>query len=312
MGLPFGLSMPGSGFNFEDIYKIQNTGHDWFRQLPYGFFFANRNCKAIGGSDSLYAWLPIAPSNLTITTQFATNIITTLYGVVEEHSEIRYYDITIQGTTGFSPRYPAPNANVDQKALRGRRHFIENPFFAKLNSTGFAQQTLGTITTAAETVMDAFGNENTTGIPDTLKGTDVACQGPSTGYLAFHNLYRLLQLYKRDASGQPDSKGFSQADTARTIHPLQFLNNKDGNKYDVVPISFSMIRTAESPMLYHYSIVMRGYNLRNVDAKTPGIDKLSSLGLGGGASLFNQVSSAASTITSGVSGVMGALGGLGG
>src|SRR6185369_1371883 len=73
-------------------YKVIKS--NWFTAKPYGFKFTPRAGKA------MTMFLPIAPSNLTISTGFATNAIPTLYGTVEEHSPVRYYDITIEGTTG--------------------------------------------------------------------------------------------------------------------------------------------------------------------------------------------------------------------
>ena len=94
------LTSPLSG----EMEKFYVTNDDkvrtnWYRQRPYAFRFTNRN----GVANTFY--LPIAPSNITINTHFATNVITTMYGTVEEHSEQRYYDITIAGTTAMMPRY---------------------------------------------------------------------------------------------------------------------------------------------------------------------------------------------------------------
>lgn len=310
--------MSGSSWTFDDVYKVKPE--NWYRALPYGFYYAtaialNPNLPAIPGSiTAMRCWLPIAPHNLTITTHFATNIITTLYGVVEEHSEVRYYDITIQGTTGFSPRFPAPSGNVGSQvgttvagSSGGRRHFVEDPFFAALNSSGFMQQTLGTATAVAQQLQDLGGKENKTGLPQTPIGLPEGTQGQVTGYLAFHNMYRLLQLYKRDASGQ------DRAFAKRKYHPLQFINNKDGNQYDVIPITFTLSRSAESPMLYNYNIVMRGFNLRSADAsKVTGVNWLNSWGLGGGGSVFNKISNIAGGITSAISGLGALAGGIGG
>jgi hypothetical protein len=97
-----------------------------------------------------------------------------------------------------------------------------------------------------------------------------------TGYVAFHNLYRLLLLYKRDAAGLDSQQ-------ARKSHPLQFLNYKDGIQYDVAVQRFSLVRDANNPMMYSYSIMLRAYNMRavegNVQADINLKEKLSNLGL---------------------------------
>src|SRR4051812_8540541 len=75
---------------------------NWFTAKPYGFRFTPKE----GQVKVMY--LPIGPSNLTITTHFATSITPTIYGTVEEHSPVRYFDIAIEGTTGMAPKFVNP------------------------------------------------------------------------------------------------------------------------------------------------------------------------------------------------------------
>jgi hypothetical protein len=82
------------------LYSIAYNLTNWYQALPYGF----KNVRRDGSVRIMF--LPISPSNIQVVTHYATNIVPTLYGTVEEHSEQRYFDITISGTTGFSPRYP--------------------------------------------------------------------------------------------------------------------------------------------------------------------------------------------------------------
>ena len=128
-------------------------------------------------------------------------------------------------------------------------------------------------------------------IADTINGikNETGVYPTNSGYLAFHNFYKFLLRYKQDAarvSAQPqgllasvpkatDVLNFVAGSNGKTrkSHPLQFLNYKDGVKYDVVPISFQMVRNAENPMLYNYSIRLRGFNLRNVTAKPQAFEK---------------------------------------
>lgn len=290
---------PKKGLDLDAIYKADNYLR-WYRLFTYGFEFNSRASKKEGDSTgSLKMWLPLQPNNLTITTHFATNIVTTLYGVVEEHSDIRYYDIVIQGTTGYQPKYvypenyPVPAGTEKGPQHMGRKWFVDKPFVPdKLSKTGFAQQTVGIINAVASKVSAVMSKDS----PDEVNGLDPTV----SGYVAFHNLYRLFHLYKRDAAG---SSGNTK--TKHTVHPLQFLNYKDKLRYDVVPRSFTLTRSAESPMLYNYSIVLRAYNMRGVDLPKiiPG-NRLAALGLAGEeSSAFNQVSklsSVASTVIGGL------------
>jgi hypothetical protein len=77
---------------------------------------------------------------------------------------------------------------------------------------------------------------------------------------------------------------------------LTFFNYKDGVEYDVAIKNFTLKRSAENPMLYYYSITMRGYNIRSSGSLQAGEDlngRLNDLGLNG-----VQSSSLLSTIKS--------------
>jgi hypothetical protein len=233
---------------------------NWFTSKPYGFRFYPRN----GNTTGLTMYLPINPSNIQISTNFATNMITTLYGTVEEHSPVRYYDIVIEGTTGMSPKYVEVGQNVPYKG-RASAEVVQSLSGA---AGGFFSKTLGildTIRNAASSLSD--------GTPQTTSGVDML----NSGYAAFHNLYRLLLKYKQDVSGDLNAQ-------ERKRHPLTFFNYKDNNEYDVVVRNFTLRRSAENPQLYYYSITLRGYNLRTANGNITTdstADQLKALGLDG-------------------------------
>jgi hypothetical protein len=282
-------------YDLNKIYKLDP--YNWYKIYPYGFVYNGTDAKP------LKMWLPINPSNIQVTTHFATNIITTLYGVVEEHSEVRYYDITIQGTTGFAPKNYKPEdytarsfmgkaaaAKGDDEVTiaTGRESFTYNPL---VSIGGFFQKQLGVFNQVKE------GISQITGATDDVTGV----QPIQTGYTAFHNLYRLFLTYKKDMA----------ANASTTKKPsFRFLNYKDGVQYDVAPRTFTLTRSAESPMLYNYTIVLRAYNLDNVDAKKAPTeqDKLSELGLDGiGGSAFSKMKNFASNAKTIVGGALSAL-----
>jgi len=314
-GSTFGLG-EGKGAAAEP-YATNDS--NWFKSKPYGFAFYDVNADGEVATSTIY--LPIAPSNLTITTSFATNIITTLYGIVEEHSEIRYYDISIDGTTGIAPRY------VGEKLPKGKSEYVSSGRSqfdpGGISLGGFLPEVTNTINQIANTVGNiantiSGGNGNPTGVAP-----------HQSGYAAFHKLYKFLHKYKQDAAGLTTAPGGgdfkSQAVSAlksfaglggdsgggssgpaRKVHPLRFLNYKDGNQYDVVPISFTMKRSADNPMLYNYSIKLRAFNLRSVDDKgVPVEDQLAKLGLGSleGSSLFGNLTSVAGNAATLISGL---------
>ena len=273
----------------DDIYTVEPT--NWYKSLPYGFSFFNR--VASGVNTSIF-YLPILPSNINVTTQFATNIITTLYGVVEEHSEVRYYDIDISGTTGIAPRWidERKKGNADTDVTSDGRSEFSN---SGVDLGGFLPE----ITNTINQVKDAY-TDITNSLGDGVKMKS-GVAATSSGYAAFHNFYRFLLQYKKDAAGVSALGG-----TQRKTHPLQFLNYKDGVQYDVVIQSFTLNRNADNPMLYNYSIKMRGYNLRNVNDSPSDLSQLSKLGLGDykGQSPFSSLTKAAGSAAAVISGLL--------
>lgn len=291
----------------EQVYSIKDKETNWYVSLPYGFEVTLKDGK------SAVQYLPISPNNITIQTHMATNVVTTLYGVVEEHSEIRYHDITIQGTTGYMPKYTAHELLPDKKGAPSKSlasSFLDKAksaatqfFTPRDNKSSGRQSAQGNESPAVSEVFAAFPKtanilkstkDLLTGGDDLRMGVDLS----KTGYIAFHNLQRMFHLYKKDAS--------STGKRTTPTRPIQFLNQKDGVRYDCAPIQFSVVRSAESPMLYNYSITFRAYNMRSIDLSPDyeSINKLEELGLSGfGNSLMKTVKGAASA-------AMGAIGGL--
>ena len=235
---------------------------NWYQSKPYAF-------KAKRGSQSYIFYLPINPKNINIVTHFATNVIATLYGTVEEHSEQRYFDITISGTTGFAPQFTeetqvTKTATPTPIGSSGRKRYDD--FSVSSLAGGFLGKTVGKIQNAlnqANTALNTLGNTNNykTGVFNN-----------SSGYVAFHNLYKFLLQYKKEtvASGSlANSPVESMGSTQAPNPPLLFVNYKDNNQYSCAIQRFTLERSAEDPMLYNYSIQMRAYNLSPIISETP-------------------------------------------
>lgn len=243
-------------FNMGGRIDKKNYEIEWsnyWRSLPYGFKYNPRDKPA--GTGSLKFFLPLNPQNIQVKTPFATNIVSTMYGTVEEHSEVRYHDIVISGTTGMTPKYS--QIFREKKGGRGTVTQAQRLSYASQlaitgRAGGFFQRAralANNVVKQAEGVAAPFGPRAhvETGVKQAL-----------TGYAAFHNFFRFLLEYKRDTSGLDSTARRSQ-------HPLQFLNYKDNIMYDCVIRDFSLVRSASDPMLYNYTVVMRCYNLRTLD-----------------------------------------------
>lgn len=277
--------------SFNNIYKLNSQ--NWYSAKPYGFKFTPRSGQA------LVMFLPISPSNLIINTNFAVNIIPTLYGTVEEHSDVRYYDISIEGTTGFAPKYIEPATTDAATAAVAFRKSGRSSFSVAqgISLGGFFSKTLGALNAVQNKASDLLngGPQPTSGIANS-----------DSGYVAFHNLYRFLKVYKQDAAGVNGSFG------PRTKHPLTFFNYKDNNEYDCVVRSFSLRRSNADPTQYFYSIQLRCYNIRTVAGNSLNNDlkqRLQDLGLNGidGSSVLGDIKS----LSNSAKGIVGAaLGGV--
>lgn len=229
--------------NTEEVDLTSTVLANWYKQLPYGFRF---------GVNTFY--LPIAPSNLSISTHFSTNVIATMYGTVEEHSNQRYFDISITGTTGMSPQYyETINQQSKTKQSVGRAsQSIKGGLFSR--DLGFLKRTQALF---ENTVNQATDLLSLTG-PKAKTGIDLS----KTGYAAFHNFYKFLLLHKQVASGELNVDAISSESDDKGLY---FLNYKDNNQYNVSIQNFQLTRDASNPMLYNYSINMRAYNLQTVD-----------------------------------------------
>ena len=267
------------------FYKTQFD--NWYKAPPYGFKWRNRD------GHSFVMMLPISPSNLNITTHYATNVITTLYGTVEEHSEQRYFDIVIEGTTGMSPKYTqALNYSeldeLSSKVNSGRLSYgdpSDGPIQVSSNiAGGFFAKTIGAVNAALGKAQDIVSGNNGLNRSGILADT--------TGYVAFHRLYKFFLNYKADMVGIDPTDLSAQISTQpRKVYaninanPLLFLNYKDNCRYTCAIQRFVLRRTAENPMLYYYNITLRAYNIEPLNALTTDIDnRLASLGLNGVAS----------------------------
>lgn len=244
--------------NLEKPYSTSKVIDNWYQQKPYTFVFTDKNGKKHRFN------LPIAPSNLSINTNFATHVISTMYGTIEEHSEQRYFDIMISGTTGIAPRYYNVTSDKKQGSTpsTGRKGFEVKK---GINTGGFLQRTKDLINNTLNQAADLLGSE---------KKPQNAINKEATGYAAFHNFYKFLLEYKKDVTSK---------NVKRRNHPLQFINYKDNNQYDVSISGFQLTRDYSNPMLYNYNITLRGYNLREADEVDSRelVDTLSALGLGG-------------------------------
>ena len=266
---------------------------NWYQALPYGFKFTPR----VGSPITMF--LPISPQNLTITTHYATNVITTMYGTVEEHSEQRYFDIVIDGNTGIAPTYTDITAVESSAASRGefngRKSFSASETIPSNALGGFLSQQISIANQALNKAANLLSpQKNISGI-----------HPAKTGYVAFHNLYKFFLYYKKDVAGELGTQARKPGQ-----HPLVFFNYKDNNKYYCSITRFILKRSVDNPMVYNYTIQLRAYKIQGLTAVEQGeasFDRRKNLGLDGveTSSIFGDIRNISNT----AKGVFGAISG---
>lgn len=233
----------------EEPYATRVESLDLFRTTPYGFYFKYND-------RSYEFYLPINPTNLVIATQFANTVIPTLYGTVEERSEIKLYSISISGTTGTAPRNVRMIVGNDKEANERTGRAVNSTSVLTTLSNSVAELVPG-----AEAGLNRFNR----GL-NAVGGAISSVAGPSapsgfnnanSGYAAFHNFYKFLHTYQKLVG--------SNSTANKHLIKLYFRNYKDGNQYVVSPQRFTLTRSADTPFLYNYSIEMTGYALTGID-----------------------------------------------
>ena len=264
-------------------YDIENVKENWYKSLPYAFE------SNVGGKRKLI-YLPLNPSNITITTHYATELIPTIGGTVEVHSDQRYFDISISGTTGIAPKYtpvvaPIIGDNLTQVSQKvDGREFYQGGFLFANSLGGFFSDKLAKLDKAKNLARDAVNSA--TGGP--LKPHESGVKLERTGYYAFHRLYLFFQEYKNAikkaaevslgdqliASGLAKASSFLSSAAPflpplpkkpDSTAPLSFINYKDNNRYSCVINKFTMTRDASTPMMYNYNISLTAYDLTSAD-----------------------------------------------
>lgn len=281
----------------DGIYATEPIGilNNWYKALPYGFIFTSRS----GVATTIY--LPISPNNISIGTHFSTHVIPTLYGTIEQHSDQRYFDIKIEGTTGIAPRfaYPITGQQKPSDAAKGcgRAAFSVQESIPSNVLGGFFAKTIAASNQILNKAADILNPQSNS------SGIDIG----TTGYAAFHRLQKFFLLYKKDTSGQLDT-GERLLDN---VHPLMFINYKDNVRYDCSIQKFDVRKSAENPMLYNYSIVLRAYNIATLSSSPAAVSdmkqRLKDLGLDGinNSTIFSKLKN----LTSNAKSIFGAASG---
>lgn len=301
-----------------DKNSYSPIAENWYKSLPYAFVATDAS-----GLKKIF-YLPLNPSNISVVTHFATNVIATVGGTVEEHAPQRYFDISIAGTTGIAPQNVSESTSAGNLAFSvlnavtgiglnstGRQTYTPEPSLGQYTG-GFFAKTVGALDNTINAARDVLAGART---------HEAGFSAGVSGYMAFHNFYRFLLESKRNLqqgeggslAGRASSainsatKGLSdRTGVTSKIQPLKFISYKDNTEYTCAITRFELTRSSDSPMLYNYSIQLKAYKLSSVGDGGQGpaaVDRLAALGLGGKPTLLSTIKGKANAAKRGISAV---------
>ena len=195
-----------------------------------------------------------------------------------------FYNITLSGTTGVIPAIDF-NFGTFKSADTLRPTVSDGGAINPEILGGFGQNTINAINNIVSAI---------TGVSSVMVNS---ASNASSGYTAFHVLYRFLWWYhtaKANGSNQQ----------------LRFVNYKDNNQYDCVVQNFALTRDKSAPHQYRYSIQLKGWNVATADTGAPNSQpSLTDLGLDEGPSVKAQLFRAiveTKTVLNGAAGLLNA------
>lgn len=206
-----------------DNFAADAPGKNWKKSYPFRFLVTK--VDSLGKHTQIAQYrLPIAPSDLTVSTQFAIKTTITSRGILEEHNGAPIRQIVFSGSTGI---YLARgNAGKSEK-----RSIIGGIFSGTTDAFGLA------VKQAAST----FSPFDTGKSTSSSKEEDLALT--QTGWYQFQMLDLFLHTYA-EAKKHPNNQNLR----------LIFEIAKDKVQYVVTPQSFVKKRTSNSPMEYLYQV----------------------------------------------------------
>jgi hypothetical protein len=208
--------------------------------------------------------LPIAPSNISISTPVASNLTVTLGGILEEHNGAPLRTITISGTTGVAPVRPDNYGNKG-----GLQNALNKNIITKVASDIFsstikqADNFLGGPTDKRKNQIVDLDLINGSGSP--ISGTGVY----GTGYYHFHKLVNFLDRYLILKKQKSYGRNY-----------LLFKMTKDQMFYKCSLRSFNFQKRSGT-LEYDYTIVLTAWDYSEEEGIPPDTSRLNILGRAG-------------------------------
>ena len=294
--LPWSKLNSNSPTNINSAFftSINPDGTLWDKLLPYRLIVWDTTTNGVVGYNdfptdvSIYplgngtlafepmdsSWefrLPITPQQLNITDTYAINTSATLRGVLEEHSGVRFKNISIQGTFGIWPGRPSI---VNPPSTPGA---LASVFGGTLSAASNVSSQFQSIANAAST--GSFAAKPLTVSPGDSKDHE---NGQGTGYYQTIMLQQFLEQYA-EAKKNPVNAGWR----------LVFDIPKQNQAFVVTPLAFTWSENVNKPLEINYNLQLKAW--RRIDIHTRKRDKaltVTSLTPGALQKILNTISAA--------------------
>jgi hypothetical protein len=308
-----------------DPIKFKINGQDWYKVFGYqfgiiyenefgskskkqGLFSSIKNtflnaAKGDSNEKSKFYTLPIPPQNIVIKPIIASQATPTFGGVVEETSQNVLWLISMQGTTGIAPSRDANGQAVDRKEVA--KNFRET-----ISTTGLLSGISGQLQATTSRIggaLDSFitsrnalkdGNiagaiGNAVNIPNTLAKPPLPYSGSgvseqSNGFTEIQELVKFFDDYNKLKHENPRQ------------YRLIFRMFKTNQQWDCIIEDFSIQKSAQSPHLWRYNIVMTCWALQVIGANVAGSEEFDRFGSDGDLASVNTVGLASSKTLSNI------------
>ena len=251
---------------FLESSGLRNSGIDsstWYQTFPYRFVIM-KDENGGQGPDNFYVYsLPIPPEQLVIKPVYASDTVATMGGVIEECSEVTFWQIIMSGLMPLSV-----NRSIGEDDSRPDYANPAKNFRDTMNTTGLltgiASSLTGPLLSAGGTIasVTAAGNSGDpisaleAIVEPHLPYTESAVSEDNNGYSEIYAMQRFFQSYEHIKSRQNKSDN--------STYTLFFENVKDNQRFRVIPKQTDFIRTSKTPYGYRYQIVLQGWKLDNV------------------------------------------------
>lgn len=249
----------------EDVKGIQEN---WMYNCGYAFAvikqdegkYTGYTAKDKNGKDSEVFGefvLNINPQNITMREPFSIDIVPTQTGVVVQHSGSVLKDIVIAGTTGIHPlRGPGGVTNSDVSKFFASRGKGQGSSLPVWNTNKEYERDISQPPDSEKNkAVLASPKPQYDKVANFLRGGTGILNGEPPGFYHFHMLRNYIRSYVQSKTRIEYSDAF-----------LVFRNKKDNEDWIVEPIEFVMERSAKSPFIYNYRIVLRALKKVTIEA----------------------------------------------